>query len=196
MPDEGRLLGEWRVDDIDQRGIIDFSMVTLVFTEDARVNGNSGCNPYFGGFKLQLPEMTFSALGSGRRACAPALMNQEQRFFKSLDEVTNVVLTDNGILLLKDSAGESRIRAVRVPAVLDRASDQVTRFNCGGAFITTRFLGPDTIELSRDGETYVLTSERAASGAKYTSDEAMFWNKGDSAMLEIAEQKLNCERSG
>ena len=38
----------WQVEDIDNNGIIDRSMITMDFTEDGQIQGFTGCNRYFG----------------------------------------------------------------------------------------------------------------------------------------------------
>lgn len=190
--------GAWRVEDIDGRGFIDYSMVTISFADQTRVNGNGGCNPYFGSVALEERDISFSLLGSGRRACAPSLMQQEQRFFDSLSAVTTFELVDNTVLHLLDAEGSRIIRAVRLnqetPQPLDRALEYSTTYLCEDEIVEIRFLGPDTIELSFSGERFVLVAERAASGAKYVGDDILFWSKGAEALLEQSGQRLRCER--
>mgnify|MGYP001825485761 CR=1 FL=1 len=67
-------------------------------------------------------------------------------------------------------------------------------FCSGGEKAAMGFLGPETIALDFMGEEHVLPRERAASGAKYSSDGITFWNKGDMAMIEIDGVKYSCER--
>ena len=57
---------------------------------------------------------------------------------------------------------------VDAPEPLDRAMTDYDEFDCADAGLArVRFVGPDTIELLLNDESMILTSERAASGAKY-----------------------------
>ena len=70
-------------------------------------------------------------------------------------------------------------------------------FDCTGDSVAAiRFLGPETVELAFRGGQYILPRERAASGARYSTREVTFWNKGDSAMIEVNGVKYNCLRNG
>jgi heat shock protein HslJ len=58
--------------------------ITLVF-EDGKVSGSGGCNRYFGGVTSEVPgELTFSAMGATRMACAEPAMDFEQRYLAAL----------------------------------------------------------------------------------------------------------------
>ncbi len=101
------LIGEWQVEDINQQGIIDSSHVTLNFTADGKVNGSSSCNRYFAEYKLTGESLSFSNAGSTRMACPTALMNQEQRFLKTLGNIKNFSFSPEGALILQGNKGES-----------------------------------------------------------------------------------------
>lgn len=115
MADEPTVLvagREWRVEDIDEGGIIDRSMITLSFAEAGRVSGSGGCNRYFGSVSFEASAVEFSGIGSTRKACAPALMSQESRFFQALEEVSRYKVVDDMFLVLSDPQGRPRIRAI------------------------------------------------------------------------------------
>jgi heat shock protein HslJ len=58
--------------------------ITLAF-EDGKVSGSGGCNRYFGGVISEAPgELTFSAMGATRMACAEPAMGLEQRYLATL----------------------------------------------------------------------------------------------------------------
>jgi heat shock protein HslJ len=190
----------WQVDDIDGGGVIDASNVTLVFPEDGKVVGSAGCNRYFGSVQIDGGTVSFGEAGATMMACPEALMNQERRFFDAIGSIVRGEVDADGRLMLFDEMDERKIRAVpqepteSVP--MDVASGDGFRFDCGPAGTAdVRFLGPDTVELSLAGKSYVLPRERAASGAKYVADGVSFWNKGDEALLEIGEKRLSCTRN-
>jgi heat shock protein HslJ len=74
---------EW----IGERPLIDSSHLTMTLGEDGRAYGNAGCNHWFASYTLQGETLTFSAVGNTRKMCAPALMEQEQRFLQALGKV-------------------------------------------------------------------------------------------------------------
>ncbi|MGO1693962.1 MAG: META domain-containing protein [Marinobacter sp.] len=108
-----KLIGgdKWVVEDIGGKGIIDSSHVSIVFMEGNRVGGSSSCNNYNGEYQLEGSKFTVGDnMASTRRACAPALMNQEESFLKLLMNVSEARFGDHGELLLSTPEGET-IRA-------------------------------------------------------------------------------------
>jgi heat shock protein HslJ/membrane-bound inhibitor of C-type lysozyme len=197
----------WQIEDIDQAGIVDGSMISLQFTADGRVAGSGGCNRYFGGVSLQGDQVSFSQLGSSRRACVPALMQQEQRFLAALHELASYRVDELERLLLFDANGAQRLRAVRIATDPTAKSDAATQpqdaalerrsqFNCdvSGA-VEIRFVGPETLQLTGDGMTAILQRVRSASGARYAGNEVEFWNQGDDAMLNVNGLDQRCRRA-
>jgi len=196
----------WQIEDIDRSGIVDRSMVTLQFPEEGRVAGSTGCNRYFGSVAIENGRLSFSQMGSTRRACVPALMEQEQRFLQAMQRVSSYWI-DEGLLFLSDENGEERLRGVGIDAdpteqggsasePQDRAPATEARFDCASAgSVTIRFLGPETIELAHAGMANVLQLERSASGARYAGDGLLFWNKGEEAMFELDGETYPCRRS-
>lgn len=103
--------GEWVVEDIGGKGLIDSSHVSIVFMEGNRVGGSSSCNNYSGEYQLNGSEFTVGDnMASTRMACAPSLMNQEETFLKLLINVSHARFGDHGELLLSTPEGET-IRA-------------------------------------------------------------------------------------
>lgn len=104
----------WQVEDIDERGIVDRSMITLEFTGDGRVTGSTGCNRYVGHVYLDGDVLTVSGIGSTRRACVPALIDQERRFLAALESAASYAHDEAGRLLIADGAGARRLVAVEL----------------------------------------------------------------------------------
>jgi len=77
-------------------------------------------------------------------------------------------------------------------APLDGAGSP-TELKCGDDVDASfRFLGPETLELTLNGETHILEQQRTASGARYAGDDIDFWNKGSESMLTIGEHRYTC----
>lgn len=112
--DPGKLLRgpEWVVEDIDGSGIIDSSRVTISFLEHNRVAGHASCNQFSGGWKLTGEGLMFTRMVSTKKACAPALMDQESRFLSLLEDIRRFDIGRHGELLLITSDGGT-IRAFR-----------------------------------------------------------------------------------
>jgi putative lipoprotein len=99
--------GEWKVEDIGERGIIDFTHVSLTFGHDGRITGVTGCNSY--SFPYEVAGDTLS-LGQGintQRVCLPALEDQERKFLQILSQVTRFEFSETGALILSTAGGDT-----------------------------------------------------------------------------------------
>lgn len=92
---------EWIVENIGNKGIIDFSRVTINFSEDGRIHGLAGCNQYSGSYQLSGELLSVGLLISTRRACPEALMNQEAFFLELLQLATGFDFDDHDALIIK-----------------------------------------------------------------------------------------------
>jgi heat shock protein HslJ len=77
----------YQVEWIGERPLIDRSHLTITLDNDGRAYGNAGCNHWFAHYTLAGNTLSFSAAGTTRKACAPALMAQEARFLDSLSKI-------------------------------------------------------------------------------------------------------------
>ena len=103
--------GEWVVEDLGGKGIIDSSYISIVFMNENRVGGSSSCNRYSGEYQLSGSGFTVGDnMASTRMVCPPALMNQEDYFLTLLMNVNQARFGDHGELLLSTPSGET-IRA-------------------------------------------------------------------------------------
>ena len=102
MIDPGSLGGAtWRLEDLTGRGVIDNSRVTLQFLADGKVGGSGGCNRYSGSVTFKGPQIRFTPMASTMMACAPALMDQETRYFAALTQADTVAYDKTGALLIR-----------------------------------------------------------------------------------------------
>jgi heat shock protein HslJ len=76
--------------------------ITIEF-EDGQVRGSSGCNTYFGSYKLKGTGISFSQLASTEMACMDpeGIMQQEQEYFAFLSEVVSFLLEGDQLILKK-----------------------------------------------------------------------------------------------
>lgn len=104
------IIGRWRVEDVDHGGVIDNAMVSVEFSADGRVFGRGGCNRYGGGYSRENDTLTVSEVVSTKMACAPALMDLEQKFFNRLSGELAVSMNGDGALVLGDDDGRILLR--------------------------------------------------------------------------------------
>ncbi|GIZ13287.1 META domain-containing protein [Pseudomonas sp. NCCP-436] len=96
----------YRVEWIGERPLIDRSHLSITFAADGRAHGNAGCNHWFASYQLDGERLRFESPGSTRRMCAPALMEQEQRFLAALEKVERWDFNSIGQLQLWPVSGK------------------------------------------------------------------------------------------
>lgn len=102
------LLGEWLIEDVDRRGVMDNVQLTLTFDDKGRVSGQLGCNAVTGRFTADKGKLSFGPLVSTRKMCvSPAVMNQEDLVLRSLQMLNTVSWSDNGAAILGGPEGHS-----------------------------------------------------------------------------------------
>jgi len=201
------LTGTWQVESIDMGGIIDSSMMTVELVTKNRISGFTGCNQFSGILNLQAGELAegefaTSKLATTRRACVSAMSAQEQRFVKALEAASRYEIQKGTWLVIYDNDGKQRLKLIRMSVQdtaknekMDAATTGTHQFNCATAGkIVVRFLGPDTIKLSENGNIHILQHARSASGARYIGMNTEFWNKGSSAVLSLQNQSYSCSK--
>ena len=100
---------EWRLEDIEGRGVIDSLNSPLTIADDGRVSGHAGCNQMSGTATVSGASIRFGPLATTRRMCAPSIMDQEQKFLAALGRVESW-RTENGLLYLMDDGGRELLR--------------------------------------------------------------------------------------
>ncbi|HXY32571.1 MAG TPA: META domain-containing protein [Gemmatimonadaceae bacterium] len=98
---------EWVVEDIGGGGIIDNSRATINFATDGSIYGRASCNTYRGSYILTGEGLIVSKAAATLMACAPALMEQEQRFLDALQSVQRFEISSTGALVLHGANGKT-----------------------------------------------------------------------------------------
>tara|TARA_R110000850_G_scaffold135116_3_gene256283 strand:- start:2452 stop:2901 length:450 start_codon:yes stop_codon:yes gene_type:complete len=112
--DKMSVIGEWRVEYIAGRGVIDNSPARLRFGEEGKLNGNASCNRFFGDYQRDANRLTIKEpLGTTRMLCIPALNEQEARLLTALPGTHNIAIR-HGILTLTDDSGKEVLRAAQL----------------------------------------------------------------------------------
>ncbi|WP_353386539.1 YbaY family lipoprotein [Halopseudomonas sabulinigri] len=91
---------EWIVEDVDSKGVIDNTQMSLNFTNEGLLGGRAACNQYTTSYQLGGEGLTTQAIASTQKACAPALMNQDEHFLEVLGDVARFEIDDTGALIL------------------------------------------------------------------------------------------------
>jgi putative lipoprotein len=89
----------------------------LVFENDRRVAGSSGCNRYSAVFDAT-PAVRIGPVTTTRRACEPPIMEHERRFIDAIQS-TATYRVDGDTMEFGDTMGRTRLRFRRAPAELD-----------------------------------------------------------------------------
>jgi len=85
MSGEASLAGtQWLLEDLAGRGVVDRLQSTLVFAEAGRVSGRAGCNDFSGPIRWGVDQITIGPLMVTRKACSPAVSDQETRYLEAL----------------------------------------------------------------------------------------------------------------
>jgi putative lipoprotein len=103
----GKFFGvTWIAEDIGGGGVIDKARSTITFAADGTVNGSGGCNNFSGKAKVEGERIEIGPLAATRKACIPALSDQEQKFFRALANARLFEIDERTQkLILKDETG-------------------------------------------------------------------------------------------
>jgi heat shock protein HslJ len=102
----------WVAEDIQRRSVIDFLQSHITFNAEGQAHGFGGCNNFTGGYRVEGATLELGPLASTKKACPPAIMNQEASFYAALGE-TRGYQFENGLLLLLDAQGAPVMRLWR-----------------------------------------------------------------------------------
>ena len=97
--------------------MLDQRLARLDFNADGRLTGHTSCNPLQGTWRLDGDRLTLGPVTTGRAACRPLLLEQEDRVLTALEASATARVRDDGLLELRDADGRGVLRATRLPAV-------------------------------------------------------------------------------
>ena len=193
--DAAKLNGSWRVEDIDQGGVMDYAMVNMQFDGKGRVAGSTGCNRYSGTITAEDGRIKIAKVISTRKACVSALNMQEQRFLAALNAAASYKINNNA-LVIYDDADKPRLRLIKMTDTAKTNTDieRTATFQCKtNGKVVIHFFGQQTAQISINGQTHKLDRAISGSGARYTGENIVFWNKGNEATLSLGDQDDHCK---
>ena len=73
----------------------------ILNASEKRVNGNGGCNSFFGSYDLQAGNgISFSKIGSTKMACAPDIMQVEYKLFQAFEMTGKYTVSNDSLFLM------------------------------------------------------------------------------------------------
>ena len=108
----------WTVREIEGRPALAGAEPRIEFTADAAA-GSTGCNSFHAPADRRDGLLHFGAAAVTRRACAPAIMEQETRFLSALAAVGSY-RWDGAALVLEGNGGRALLRLVEASAAVPR----------------------------------------------------------------------------
>jgi putative lipoprotein len=105
--------GVWLAEDIGGGGVIDTAQSTFAITADGAVSGSGGCNRLTGRARIDGQAVGIGPLATTRKACVPALMDQERKFLAAL-EATRAYRFDGAVLRFLDASGAELVRFTKL----------------------------------------------------------------------------------
>jgi heat shock protein HslJ len=103
----------WVLEDLNGEGVVDNARVTLDFTEAGRVVGNGSCNRYFATVTVSGSSIKFGAVGATRMACAPAVSQQESKYFAALGAASRFEVVGSTLSIYSVASGDAAIKPLR-----------------------------------------------------------------------------------
>ena len=103
----------WRPVILGAGTVPDDSGMFVRFTVDGAVNGNGGCNSFFGSFEKTAAGVVIGELGATRMACPEPIMTRETAFIEALQNARQFRTGTDGLELLD---GDDELLARLVPA--------------------------------------------------------------------------------
>ncbi|MES2523683.1 MAG: substrate-binding domain-containing protein [Gemmatimonadota bacterium] len=91
---------EWRVDSLRGAPLVAGSTITLAFGSDGKVSGSASCNRYSGAFVITESGLLVQNAATTRRACEPAVNQQEGEFLAVLGSVMPYHIDESGRLVV------------------------------------------------------------------------------------------------
>lgn len=109
-------LQSYQVEWIGERPLIDRSMLTLTLGDHNQASGLAGCNNWMAEYQLSGDRLSLDNIATTRKLCAPALMEQEQRFLAALATVQRWEFAEHQQLLLWPEHGAAiKLWAIEQP---------------------------------------------------------------------------------
>jgi heat shock protein HslJ/uncharacterized membrane protein len=164
----------WRLENLAGADVQDGAQATLEFPTDGRASGNGSCNGFNGVVTVDGNTIQFAGIAATRKACAEAVMRQEDAYFEALREAERFE-TEGETLRIYAAGRPEPLRFSSSRATADRPAKPIERVAATetpaltGIWTVVGHHLPGTSALSNDeakaryGETVRLTANAATS---------------------------------
>ncbi|MGB0949016.1 MAG: META domain-containing protein [Marinirhabdus sp.] len=110
-----QLSGAYRVTAMNSKAMNGPEQLTINFSAlDKSVRGTTGCNSYFGSYRLDLYALSLNDIASTEKACEEPIMNNENKFLQALNNVGSYALQQDKLVLYSKNDRSELIAATRV----------------------------------------------------------------------------------
>ncbi|MBV9385220.1 MAG: META domain-containing protein [Chroococcidiopsidaceae cyanobacterium CP_BM_ER_R8_30] len=92
----------WLLESLDGTSVLKGVQTTIRFNGMNHISGQGGCNFYNAKAQLNGNRLTVGAVASTKKLCAPAVMNQENRYFQAIQNARRVSLEGKYLLIYSD----------------------------------------------------------------------------------------------
>jgi putative lipoprotein len=107
--------GKWLAESIRNGGVIDDLQSTIEIAADGAVSGNGGCNGFGGKATIAGDTISFGPLAATRKACPPAIMDQESKLLSALNDARRWMIDNQrGKLILFDDGNREILLLARM----------------------------------------------------------------------------------
>jgi heat shock protein HslJ/uncharacterized membrane protein len=128
---EAGLLGTaWRLENLAGAEVVDGVQATLEFPSEGRASGNGSCNRFNGVVTVEGPAIRFGGVAATRKACADAVMRQEESYFAALQEAERYE-TDGDSLRIHTSGRPEPLTFAAIEATAAVPAQSISRAAAG-----------------------------------------------------------------
>ena len=185
------LQGQYTVEDVNKRGIIDYSQLTLRVNGN-QVSGSTGCNHFTGSIESQGDALHISQLAVTRKLCPEALMHQEQQYISSLETVNTLSINTPYILLQNSNNDNVQVKLLKTshasslqPKRQDASAGVTHLFQCEDiGMISMMFVGPEPIHSPQQQQARHSTEREAPLGQSIAMATWFFGTKVNKVFIE------------
>ncbi len=128
------------------------TVITLYFEGD-RMRGSSGCNSYFGTYRVSVKDNTLAIGDTGftMMACEDAIMQQERRYLYLLQQTASFRRTGEQLQLLDQTGDVLLVFAIPDVMPLKETQWQLLSFNSGNGMLSNLYTGDITAVFDNQG---------------------------------------------
>ena len=106
------LVGKWDLQTIHGKEVLEDGETMLEFNDEGRMAARAGCNSIMSSYELAKDGISFGQGATTMMACPEPLMEQEQKFIKAMETVSDYRFDGDAVNFL-DASGNVMFSAVR-----------------------------------------------------------------------------------